>query len=156
MVYVIAAYTITVGVLALYGLTMRHRECVAAAERLSASPAAASESVTAIKGFNLGASLLAPVWMWAHGLRLPGLGVLGACLALGPLAIKGLWTPFVFVAMVPVAAGCALGFVGNRIASQARGLAEPSALSASQLPWAIAGIVLHVFVLPWLVYFFVL
>lgn len=151
MAYAIAAYSITIGVLALYGLSMRHRERVTAVEL---ARAASLPLANGRQGFNVGAALLAPIWMWAHGLRLPGalLGVL--CLALWPLAKQGLWTPFLFVAAVPVAAGAALGFVGNRIAAEFRANDEPAALSASQLPWALAGIVFHVLLLPWVVYYF--
>ena len=42
--------------------------------------------------------------------------------------------------MVCEAADPALGFVGNRIAVKYTGLQQPGAFSASQLPWAIAGI----------------
>ena len=155
MVYALAAYSITIGVLALYGVAIRHRERVAGAERQRAAlqaPAAASAG----GGFNIGASLLAPLWLWAHGMKGPGVAIGLACLALWPLASRALWVPFLFVAVVPVAAGAALGFVGNRIAAEARGVDTAAALSETQLPWALAGIGLHAFVLPWLVYFFFL
>ena len=150
MVYAIAAYSLTIGVLALYGLSVGHRARVAAAEwaRVSAQPAAASGG-----GFNVGACLLAPFWLLSHGARVPGALLLLAVLALIPLGLQGLWTAFLFVAIIPVAAGAALGFVGNRIAAQHLSLTEAAALSATQLPWALAGIGLHVFALPWAIYF---
>lgn len=177
MVYAIAAYSITIGCLALYGLTIRHREREATAALLSAELSAqraalgqaATADVTAEaeeegagatsasgaeRSFNVGAALLAPLWMLAHGLRGPGVLVTLACLALWPLAQAGLTLPFWFVAMIPIAAGAALGFVGNRIASQNLGISDPAALSGTQLPWALGGILFHAFVLPWIVYFF--
>lgn len=150
MVYAIAAYTLTIGVLALYGLAVGHRERVAAAEwaRVASQPSATSGG-----GFNVGACLLAPFWLLSHGARLPGVLLLLAVVALIPLAAQGLWTAFSIVALIPVAAGAALGFVGNRIAAQHLSLPEAAALSATQLPWALVGIGLHVFVLPWAIYF---
>lgn len=162
MIYALAAYSITLGVLALYGVSIQHRMRTASASiaRSSASPttspttsSATSPAVAAGTGFNLGAALLAPVWMWWHGMRAAGVVVLVACLALWPLYTRGLWIPFIFLAMVPLAAGAALGFVGNRIAATYLAIADPGALSATQKPWALAGIVLHAFVLPWAFYF---
>ena len=103
-------------------------------------------------GFNVAALLLAPIWMIAHGLRAAGLLVLVPALAIGPLVAGAHWVPLVFVASIPLAAGLALAFVGNRIAVAYTGLETPSAFSASQLPWALAGTALHTVVLPWTIY----
>jgi len=149
LVYTVAAYSITLGVLALYGVSIQHRRHVAAA-RLSRQGRGAPPDPT--RGFNLGAMLLAPIWMMAHGMRAAGAGLLVLCLALGPLAQQGFWIPLLFVGAVPLAAGAALGFVGNRIAVGHRGAVGLEDLSSSQLPWALAGIVLHVFVLPWVLF----
>jgi hypothetical protein len=64
-----------------------------------------------------------------------------------------MWIPFLFVGMVPLAAGAALGFVGNRIAVAHRGVENQADFSASQLPWAMVGVMLFAFVLPWAWYF---
>ena len=69
MVYAIAAYTITIGTLALYGIMIRYRQRVATA---ALARAAGSRPRDAHGGFNVGAALLAPFWMWAHGMRAPG------------------------------------------------------------------------------------
>lgn len=156
MVYTIAAYSITIGVLALYAVLLQHRARVAAAALASEAGTNPLES-TASRGINVGAALLAPVWMWAHGLRLPGAIIGLATLAIVPLALRasadGSWLPVVFVGAIPVAAGAALAFSGNRIAADYRGLSDPAELSATQLPWALIGITLHVFVLPWAIFF---
>jgi hypothetical protein len=150
LVYTLAAYTITIGSLALYWVLQQHRQRSHAIELAAAigEPSAAPQT-----GFNVGAALLAPVWMVAHGLVLPGSLLLLPCLAVVPLYVQGLMVPLLFVALVPISAGAALGIVGNRIAVAHRGLEDPAAFAASQLPWAIAGIVFHVLVMPWLLFF---
>jgi len=150
--YTLAAYSITLGVLALYGVLMQHRrrvvEATAEASRAGSGLGPASDPA---RGFNLGAMLLAPLWMMAHGMRIGGALLLAVWLALWPLAQQQAWLALLFVGAVPLAAGAALGFVGNRIAAEHRGLGRAEPLSTSQLPWALAGIALHVFVLPWVV-----
>lgn len=165
MVYTIAAYSITVGVLALYGVLLQHRARVAAADLLAATTtttatAAATQaplSTQTKRGVNVGAALLAPLWMWAHGLRLPGLLIGLATVAVVPLALRAsqndAWLPAVLVAVIPIAAGTALAISGDRIAAEHRGISDPAVLSATQLPWALIGITLYVFVLPWVFYF---
>ena len=149
MVYTLAAYTITVGVLALYGVMLQHRNRVATAVLARSDGRPAPD---ASRGFNLGALLLAPLWMLAHGMRAPGVLALGAWLALWPAYQHLSWVAALFVGTIPLAAGAALGFVGNRIAVAATGVDEADALSARQLPWALGGIILYVFVLPWGLY----
>ena len=97
--------------------------------------------------------MLAPLWMMRHGLVLPGALLLLPCLALVPLCLREMWTPLLFVGAIPLAAGAALGFVGNRIAVAHTGEHDLARFTDSQQPWANAGIVLHIFVLPWAVYF---
>jgi hypothetical protein len=60
-----------------------------------------------------------------------------------------MWVPLIFVAMVPVAAGAALGFVANRIGVAHTGIEAPGAFSGTQLPWALGGIAFYTVVLPW-------
>ena len=157
MIYVIAAYSLTVGVLALYIVLLQHRSRAAAAtpeatDEVSDTPG--TKDFDPRKGFNLGALLLAPFWMWIHGMRTAGAILLLVCLAVWPLYQSELWLALIFVAMLPLAGGAALGIVGNRIASSHLGIENSADLSASQLPWSLAGIVIYAFVLPWL-YFFV-
>jgi hypothetical protein len=86
-------------------------------------------------------------------MRLPGAGLLVLCTAMVPLYGRAMWIPLLFVGMVPLAAGAALGFVGNRIAVNHRGVESLADFSASQLPWATVGVTLYAFVLPWVWYF---
>ena len=147
MIYVLAAYSITIGMLALYCVLLQHRGRVYAGDEMTAR-----ESVDGSwrAGFNLGAALLAPIWMWRHGLRLAGAGLLSIEVALVALYDREMWIPLIFVAIVPLAAGAALGFVGNRIATNHLRVETVAELSASQLVWAIAGIGVFTVVLPWL------
>ena len=150
MIYVIAAYTITLSALALYGVLLQHRGRVFSAGP-DGNPTQTSDSPPA--GFNVGAALLSPVWMWGHGMRLPGVVLLGLCAVMVPLYLREMWTPLLFVAMIPLAAGTALGVVGNRVAAGHRGDESLGEFSSSQLPWATAGVTLYAFVLPWCWYF---
>ena len=150
MVYVVAAYTITLSALALYGALLQHRGRVFAADQDATTNVLAAGLP---RGFTLGAALLSPVWMWKHGMRLPGMVVLLFFGATILLYERQMWIPLLFAAMVPLAAGAALGFVGNRIAVGHRGAETVADFSASQLPWATAGIGLYTFVLPWAWYF---
>jgi hypothetical protein len=150
VIYVIAAYTITLSVLAIYGMLLQHRGRVFAADQDATRTA---DAVGLARGFNLGAALLSPLWMWKHGMRLPGSVLLAFFAAMVLLYEREMWIPFLFVAMVPIAAGAALGFVGNRIAASHRGDESVAELSTNQLPWATAGIVLYALVLPWTWYF---
>jgi len=151
LVYAIAAYTITLGVLGLYWAVLAHRRTEFAEAHARTAASAALEDPR--KGFNLGACLLAPVWMLRHGMTLPGALLLAPCLAILPLYQREMWLPLLFVGMVPIAAGAALGFVGNRIGVAHTGLESPAAFSSSQLPWSLAGIALYTIVLPWGWYF---
>jgi hypothetical protein len=149
LVYALAAYTITVSVLVLYGVVLQHRERVHAVEVSEAGAADGGGAVSAPAGFNVGAALLSPFWMWHHGMRLPGALLLALCLALVPLYRSGPSIALVAVGIVLVAAGAALGVVGNRIAAAHRGDGNVARLSASQLPWAVVGVALYTVVLPW-------
>lgn len=149
MIYVLAAYSITLGVLALYLVLLQHRRRESA-EQLARQAGLPISDPRA--GFNAGAMLLAPFWLMGHGMLSMGLLLLVPCLVVVPLYQRGLFIPVLFVAIVPAAAAAALGFVGNRIAVKHTGIQQPGAFSANQLPWAIAGIVLYVFVLPWVWY----
>jgi len=150
VIYVIAAYTITLSALALYGVLLQHRGRAFSADQDAMTLGAEGRPP---RGFNVGAALLPPVWMWAHGMRLPGAGLFVLCTAMVPLYARGMWIPFLFVAMVPLAAAVALGFVGNRIAVAHRGIESQADFSASQLPWAMVGVMLFAFALPWAWYF---
>jgi hypothetical protein len=150
VVYAIAAYTITLGALALYWVMIQHRRREIASELGSRHRSKLQDPRT---GFNLGACLLAPFWMLRHGMPIPGILVLIPTLAVFPLYSRQLWVPLLFVGMLPIAAGAALGVVANRIAVAHTGFEQAGELSASQLPWALTGIVLYLIVLPWAWYF---
>ena len=150
MVYAIAAYTITLGSLALYWVMIQHRRRETATELGSHRRSTLQDPRT---GFNLGACLLAPFWMLRHGMLMPGALLLVPTVAVIPLYSLQLWIPLLFVGMLPIAAGAALGFVANRIAVAHTGIEQAGEFSATQLPWALTGIVLYVFVLPWAWYF---
>ncbi|MFK7895551.1 MAG: hypothetical protein AB8G23_06925 [Myxococcota bacterium] len=150
MVYSIAAYTLTLGALALYGVVMQHRL------RVSESALAATGGALPAdprKGFNLGAALMAPFWLLAHGAKLPGAVLSVLTLGLVPLFAKAMWLPFLFIALVPVAAGAVLSFMGNRIGVAHTGLEDAGAFSSTQLPWAVIGVLLYTVILPWAWYF---
>ena len=150
MIYAIAAYSITVGTLALYGVLMQHRALVYTdlLASLTRTPSSASGA-----NFNLGAALLAPLWLCKHGMRAPGGVLFLFYLAAAPLLEGEMWIPLLFVAIVPLAAGAALGFVGNRIAMNHRSAETPAEFSSSQLPWSLASVCLFAVVFPWLWYF---
>ena len=92
--------------------------------------------------------------MLKHGMTIPGALLVVPVLAIVPLVQREMWLPLLFIGTIPLAAGAALAFVGNRIAVAHTGLEEPAAFSANQLPWSLAGIALHAVVLPWSWYFF--
>jgi hypothetical protein len=150
VIYAIAAYTITLGILSLYGVMLQHRSRVHAAD-LNAIQT--PDALGPPRGFNLGAALLSPFWMWAHGMRVPGAVLFGFWAAIVPLYEMQMRLPLVFIGMVPLAAGAALGFVGNRIAVEHRGAENLAAFSNSQVPWATSGIALYTVILPWLWFF---
>ena len=150
MVYTIAAYTLTLGVLALYWVMVRYRRQEFASELASLGQAEARDPQS---GFNLGACLLAPLWMLKHGLVLPGGFLLVATATAIPLYHQEMWVPMIFVGILPIAGGTALGFVANRIGVAHTKLEQPGAFAASQLPWAIGGVLLYLVILPWAWYF---
>ena len=151
LIYALAAYSITLSVLGLYWVVLAHRS------REFAEASARSTGLSVAdprRGINVGALLLAPLWLLRHGMVGSG-AILGLLtLGLAPLYQQELWTPLLFLGMIPLSAAVALGFVGNRIAVGYTGLESPGAFSANQLPWAVAGIVLYTVGLPWAGYFF--
>jgi len=168
LVYVIAAYTITIGTLALYGVMLGYRQRVAAASlgtshsssaptSLATSPEDDSTTEPATgnlrKGFNVGAALLAPLWMWAHGMRIPGAVLLVLSLSIAPMLRAEMWLPALAFAAISFAAGAALGFAGNRIAADHLKAEDSATFAATQLPWAIAGIILFTAIAPWVWFF---
>jgi hypothetical protein len=146
VIYVVAAYSITVGTLALYAGLLLHRARVL-------SGALSPSRIDPRRGFNVGAALLAPIWMFAHGLRVPGAILLALWISMIPVYARGMWIPLWLMAATAVAASAALGFVGNRIVVDRIGVRSVGDLSTGQWPWALAGIVSYGFVLPWLWYF---
>ncbi len=150
MIYAIASYSVTFGALGLYWVLMAHR-------RRESAEAYARATGTALEdprvGFHPGAALLAPFWMLRHGMVMPGALLIVPLLAVGPLLVREMFVPALFVGAVPAAAGAALGLVANRIGVGHTGLESPAEYSASQLPWSMAGVVLYTIVLPvaWLV-----
>ncbi|MFP6656069.1 MAG: hypothetical protein VCB25_10615 [Myxococcota bacterium] len=147
MVYVLAAYSITIGTLMFYGVILQHRRRLV--ELDLARPSRPMRSIE----FNLGVALLSPFWMWQHGMRAAGTGRLILYLTMLPLYDQQRWILLLFVAMVPLAAGTALGFVGHRIARNDRSSESPAEYWASQLPWSLAGVGLYSVILPWFWYF---
>lgn len=150
MVYVIAAYTIALCTLALYAVLLEHRGRVFAANQDSLT---AESAISLPRGFNVGAALLAPLWMWGHGLRLPGGALFVISTALFPLYDREMWIPLLLLTMVLIAVGTALGFVGHRIAVGHRGAESIAEFYSSQLPWATVGVASYGFVLPWVWFF---
>ena len=155
MVYVVAAYSLTISVLVLYGVLLQHRARVARARLAvahSGGPVGAQDPELA-RGFNLGAALLAPFWAWSHGLRAAGAIFLASCGALVLAEASGLRQPALLLASMLIGAALFLGTVGNRIALSRAGGAGSEALASQELRWAIAGAVLYTIILPWACYF---
>ncbi len=155
MVYVLAAYSLTISVLVIYGVLLQHRARVARARfvLVRAGGQIGAQDPDLARGFNLGAALLAPFWAWSHGLRAAGASLLATCGALVLAQASGLRLPVLLLASMLLAAALFLGAVGNRIAvSSVRGV-DPEAISSRELRWSIAGAVLHTVVLPWACYF---
>lgn len=173
MVYVVAAYSITFGVLLIYGILLQHRARVARARlaigrapRVRSAAGAASPGDATLgagaaadaprsgglegeRGFNLGAALLAPFWIWAHGQPRVGVALLVAVAALAAAQASGLRLAVLLLAPLVLGASLFFGVVGNRIAATRHADGDPVALAQSQLPWALAGAVLYTVVLPW-------
>ena len=151
MIYVIAAYSITIGTLAIYGVLMQHRGRMHLSEMAGATDQSATDATPS--GFNLGAALLTPFWMWMHGMRVAGLILFFFYLAMAPLYDLAMWAPLFIAAIVAGAVGVALGVVGNRIASSHRASATAAEFARGQLPWALAGVGVFTILAPWLWYF---
>ena len=156
MVYVLAAYSITLGVLTIYGVMLQHGARIAHARLSSGS---AGKGVDLGRGFNLGAALLAPIWAWFHGLRAVGATLLLTAVSLAWLCSSGAasgprW-PAASLAAILAAAALYLGVFGNRIAVGDPASMDPAAFFARQLRWALAGAALHTVVLPWTCYFLI-
>ncbi len=153
MVYVVAAYSITFGALASYGVWLQARAQLARvlAANAGRDPAALGS------GFNLGALLLAPFWAWFHGLRMLGLTLLAASIVLVFAGASGLRVAVTALAALLALASIGLGFVGNRLAADRRarsdGGIDAAAVIAGERSWALAGAVIHTVVAPWAGYF---
>lgn len=146
MVYVVAAYSITISVLLIYGVLLQHRARLAGARPGS--------------GFNLGAALLAPLWALFHGQRAAGATLLATSVALAAAQAKGLALAAALLGALLAGASLFLGVVGNRIVNAGASAAghggvggDPVARARAELRWALAGAVLHTIVLPWACYF---
>lgn len=149
MVYVLAAYSITFGVLAIYGVLLQSRAQIA---RARVADGGAAASAASFRGFNLGATLLAPFWAWFHGLRALGLTLLATSVVLVFAGASGLRGAAVTLAGILATASIGLGVVANRVAAQRRPGEEPAAFFASQRRWALVGAVLYTVVAPWVWY----
>lgn len=155
MVYVLAAYSLTISVLVLYGVLLQYRARVARARVFAAAegrPSGAPDPDLA-RGFNLGAALLAPFWAFAHGRSALGAALLAAFGALALAQARGLRLPVLLLTALSIGAALFLGAAGNRIAASRGGAGGAEGLAKQELRWAIAGAVLHTIVLPWACYF---
>lgn len=152
MVYVLAAYSITISVLAIYGVLLQHRARTA---RARVAGVRGESGVRLGRGFNLGAALLAPFWAWFHGLRAVGATLLLTSVVLAFACSSGLGWPVWLLAAILAAAVVGLGVFGNRIAASQPVAADPVAFDSRELRWALAGAVLHTLVLPWACYFLI-
>lgn len=146
LVYVLAAYSITLCVLLVYGLLLQHRARVALA-RLQGTGAGVA------RGFNFGAALLAPFWALAHGVPTGGLTLLVSLGALGVALSAGLRVAVLVLTALLVGASIFLGIVGDRIAAAHQAPLDPERFSSRQLAWGLAGALVHTVLLPWIVYF---
>lgn len=138
MVYVVAAYSITISVLLTYGVLLQHRARLA-----EARPGG---------GFNLGAALLAPIWALWHGQRAAGAGLVATAIAFLAARASGRVLEASLLAALLGAGAILLGFVGNRIAGVGSA-GDAFARARGELRWALAGAVIHTIVLPWACYF---
>jgi len=153
LVYVVAAYSITFGALAIYGVWLQARAQLA---RVVVADAGRDPAAFG-RGFNLGAFLLAPFWAWFHGLRVFGLTLLATSVVLVFAGASGLRVAVIALASLLALASIGLGFVGNRIAADRRSRSDAgidaAAFIASERGWALAGAVIHTVVAPWAGYF---
>ncbi|MEZ4332357.1 MAG: hypothetical protein R3F35_11420 [Myxococcota bacterium] len=150
MVYVLAAYTITIGVLLIYGVLLQHRARLARARLAGAGLAASPEQA---RGFNLGAALLAPFWAIAHGQPAIGGTLLVTWVAFAAAQASGLRLAVLLLGPLLIGASLFFGVVGNRIVAARSGGRDPIRCERGQLPWALAGAVLYAVVLPWVWHF---
>jgi hypothetical protein len=162
VVYVVAAYTLTIGVLVLYGVLLQHRARIARSRLVAADGRSAIEDPSFARGFNLGAALLPPFWALAHGLAAAGLGYFVALLALGAVVAFGspaMRIPTGLLASLLIGGALFFGAIGNRVvAAEARKASDGRsgdavAVATRELRWAVAGAVLHTVLLPWACYF---
>jgi hypothetical protein len=152
VVYVIAAYSITISVLAIYGVLLQHRAQTARARVAGRS---GGPGVALAQGFNLGAALLAPFWAWFHGLRAVGATLILTGVVLALAFSSGLRWPVMGLTAILAAAAVGLGVVGNRIAAGQLVGVDPDGFYSRELRWALAGAVLFTLVLPWACYFLI-
>lgn len=145
MIYAIAAYSITLGALLVYGVLLQHRA------RIASLASNAADEARVARSFNLGAALLAPVWTLARGMRAAGLGLIAATLGLAASAASGQRLPALVLASLLAGAALFFGAAGNRIALARARAAGVDALAASraELRWAIAGALIYTVALPW-------
>ena len=153
MIYVVAAYSITFGALAIYGVWLQARARLA---RVRAA-GAGRDPATLGRGFNLGAALLAPFWAWFHGLRPFGFALLATTVVLVFAGASGLRIAVMALAALLALASIGLGFVGNRLAADRHAAttagADAAVLIQGERRWALAGVVLHTIIAPWAGYF---
>ncbi|MEZ4279950.1 MAG: hypothetical protein R3F21_10105 [Myxococcota bacterium] len=153
MVYVVAAYSITFGALAIYGVWLQSRAQLA---RVLAAGSGRDPAALG-RGFNLGALLLAPFWAWFHGLRAFGFALLATSLVSIFAAASGLRVAAIALVAIFALASIGLGFVGNRLAADRHartgGGLDAAAFVAGERSWALAGAVIHTVLAPWAGYF---
>lgn len=158
MVYALAAYSITLGALLVYGILLQHRLRRARARAGGVSWAELG------RGFNLGAALLAPFWALAHGQRAAGAMLLASGIACVAARVGGLRLPALLLGSLLLGGAVFFGVVGNRVAAgtmaagdvvvtqEVAGRAVED-FARTQLGWSLAGALLFSVVLPWAGYF---
>lgn len=163
LVYAVAAYSITLGVLLVYGVVIHHRTRLVRAElalRARGDRARDFAAGVLFRGFNLGAALLAPLWSLVHGPRAAALALIAAWIACIASQLAGNRLVTLVLASFLLGSALFMGAVGNRllaarIAAPQGEAEDPFALAGRQARWALAGALLYTVVLPWACYFWV-
>lgn len=157
MVYAIAAYSITLGVLLVYGVLVRSRARVARARLVARAQdgrsASAAASAELLRGFNLGAALLAPLWALVHGPRIAAIGLIGAWAGFAAAGQAGMQSAALGLASLLIGASAFFGAAGNRMLAARGDAGDPFERERGQARWALAGALLYTVVLPWAYYF---
>ena len=157
MVYAVAAYSITLGVLLIYGVLVQYRVRVARAQSVarSAGERAASAAVATelLRGFNLGAALLAPLWALVHGPRAAAVGLIAAWVAFAAAGRSGVQPASLALASFLIGSAFFFGAAGNRMLAARGEAGDPFGMARGQMRWALAGALLYTVVLPWAGYF---